>query len=203
MTLTSLGLANLALAFEPGLRRQRASVDNLPRGLVSAAGLYGLFLLGDRLSRALLPRAGGDIADMYAWRDLGRPLDLAVRLGLIIAPAEELFWRGLIQSRLASDFGGWRGWLLATAAYGGAHVTRGNLTLVGASTLAGAYWGILFSRGMRMPALMVSHAAFDLMAFLVAPLARHEERRPVMTKRARHNAQSPRAPRDSAPTASR
>lgn len=61
------------------------------------------------------------------------------------------------------------GAVLATAAYGGAHLVTGNLTLVGAATVAGAFWGLLAAAGMPMAALIASHVAWDVTIFLIAP----------------------------------
>jgi uncharacterized protein len=82
----------------------------------------------------------------------------------VIGPAEELFWRGFVQGRT--------GYLTATALYGGAHIVTENATLIGAATIAGAYWGLLRAIGMPLGALVVSHVAWDIWIFLVAPTER-------------------------------
>ena len=95
--------------------------------------------------------------------------EVALRLVTVIAPAEELFWRGLVQHTFATRFGRWRGAALATAAYSGAHVVSGNLTLVGAAGVAGAHWSALYAAGVPLGALIVSHAAWDIAVFLIQP----------------------------------
>jgi hypothetical protein len=50
-------------------------------------------------------------------------------------------------------------------------VVTGNLTLTGAAGVAGAYWSALAAAGMPMGALIVSHVAWDVWIFLVAPTA--------------------------------
>jgi membrane protease YdiL (CAAX protease family) len=169
MTATGLSLGSLALASEPELRRTRVRGGDLVTGLASAAGLYGVFLLGDRLVRRLLPRAGEEIGSVYRLRELGRPAELAARLVLVIGPAEELFWRGFVNARLARRLGRWPGAAAGSVAYAGAHVATGNFTLFGAAGVAGAYWSALAAAGMPMSALIVSHTAWDLLTFLVAP----------------------------------
>jgi len=52
---------------------------------------------------------------------------------------------------------------------GGAHVVTENATLIGAATIAGAYWGLLRAIGVPLGALVVSHVAWDIWIFLVAP----------------------------------
>jgi uncharacterized protein len=171
MTATGLTLGSLAVASEPELRRSRIRGRDLVTGLASAAGLYAVFQVGDRLARRLLPRGGEEISSVYELRELGRSAELAARLGLVIGPAEELFWRGFVNARLARRLGRWPGAAAGSLAYAGAHVATGNFTLFGAAGVAGAYWSALAAAGMPMGALIVSHTAWDLLTFLAAPIA--------------------------------
>jgi hypothetical protein len=70
---------------------------------------------------------------------------------------------------LIERFGLIRGTLMGVAAYGGVHIASGNFTLVGAATVAGAFWGGLYSMGMPLGALIVSHILWDNIIFLIAP----------------------------------
>jgi uncharacterized protein len=169
MTATGLALGGLALSTEPELRRTSIRGRDVAAGLASAAGLYAVFLAGDRVVRRLLPGGGREIGDIYALQGLRPRGELAARLALVIGPAEELFWRGFVNRRLGRRLGSWPGAALGSVAYGGAHVATGNFTLFGAAGVAGAYWSALAAAGMPMGALMVSHAAFDVWMFLVAP----------------------------------
>jgi uncharacterized protein len=161
MTITGFVLGSMALANEPGLRRQRLREGDVALGLLSAAGLYGIFQVGDRVARSVMPKGTQEIGDIYALRSLRPRSEIAVRLAAVIGPAEELFWRGFIQGRI--------GTASAALAYGGAHLVTGNATLIGAASVAGIYWGLLRAVGMSMPALMVSHVAWDIWIFLLAP----------------------------------
>jgi uncharacterized protein len=172
MTATGIGLGTLALVADPELRRTRVRARDVGLGGATAAGLYAIFRLGDRLARRIMPSGGEDIDRVYALRSLRPAGELAARLGLVIGPAEELFWRGLVCRRLAERLGPWRGAAVATVAYGGAHAVTGNLTLIGAATTAGAYWSALAAAGMPMGALIVSHVIWDIWVFLVQPTAR-------------------------------
>jgi len=169
MTATGLSLGTLAVLAEPELRATRVRARDVGLGMASAAGLYWIFRVGDRLARRLLPGGADEIDQVYELRSLRPVGELAARLALVIGPAEELFWRGLVQRRLAGRFGRWRGAAAAAAAYGGAHVATGNLTLTGAAATAGAYWSALAAAGMPMAALVVSHVVWDVWIFLVAP----------------------------------
>jgi membrane protease YdiL (CAAX protease family) len=169
MTMTGAALGSLSLLVEPDLGRLRPRVRDLALGLGSAAVLYEVFQAGDRFARRAMPRGAEEIGEVYELRELGPRPELAARLALVVAPAEELFWRGLVQGRLGRRYGRWRGAALASVAYAGAHVSTGNLTLVGAAGAAGAFWSALRAAGMPIPALVASHIAWDLWIFLVAP----------------------------------
>ena len=171
MTRTGLVLGTLALATEPEVRPTRIRARDAAVGVASAAGLYGVFQAGDHLARRLMPRGGEEIGDVYALKGLRPPGEIAVRLAVAIAPAEELFWRGLVQRRLARRYGKWPGAALAAGVYGGAHGITGNATLTGAATVAGAYWAALAAAGAPMAALILSHVAWDIWIFLIAPTA--------------------------------
>jgi membrane protease YdiL (CAAX protease family) len=169
MTATGLSLGILALAAEPDLRRTRIRPRDVGLGLATAAGMYGVFWVGDRAARRIMPSGGEEIDELYALRALLPPADIAARLALIIGPAEELFWRGFVQPRLQRRLGRWPGAAAASAAYGGAHLSTGNFTLLGAANVAGAVWSTLAAAGMPMGALIASHVAWDLWTFLIAP----------------------------------
>ena len=161
MTATGLVLGGLALATDRNARRVHIGPRETLLGLATAAGLYGIFRVGDTVAREVMPRGGDEIGDIYALRALGPKEELAARLALVIGPAEELFWRGFVQGRA--------GFVTATALYGGVHVVTENATLIVAATIAGTYWGLLRAVGMPLGALVVSHVAWDIWIFLVAP----------------------------------
>lgn len=169
MTTTGLSLGSLALITEPGVRGTRIRGRDVVGGLAAAAALYGVFQAGDRLARRVMPNGGGDIEAIYGLRRLRPRAELALRLGTIVGPAEELFWRGFVDRRLGRALGPWRGAAAGAAAYAGAHLVTGNPTLVGAAGVAGAFWAALDAAGAPMGALVVSHIAWDVWTFLVAP----------------------------------
>lgn len=175
MTGTGLALGGLALIGEPKLRRTRFTWKDLFIGLGSAGFLYGVFQVGDRIARMILPQGSAEINSIYGLEKLRPRSELAARLAFIIGPAEELFWRGLVQGQLMRRYGRLAGLGLGTAAYGGAHLVTGNLTLIGAATVAGAYWGLMAALGAPPGALIISHSAWDVFIFLVAPTVRRGE----------------------------
>lgn len=169
MTLTGLGLGSLAVVTSEPARRAGIRWWHVPLGLLSAAILYATFQIGDRFARRHVPGGDRDIREIYALRTLQPKEEIAARLATIVGPAEELFWRGLVQAALMRRYGRWRGAALAAMAYGGVHVTADNFTLMGAAGVAGAHWCALYALGVPLGALIVSHVAWDIWIFLVQP----------------------------------
>lgn len=169
MTLTGLSLGSYALALSPDARRVRIGAREVALGLASASVLYATFQVGDRFARRFVPGGEEQIRDIYELRTLRPRGEIATRLVAIIGPAEELFWRGLVQAAFMRWLGRWPGAAAGAASYGGVHLVTGNFTLFGAAGIAGAHWAALYAMGMPMGALIVSHAAWDVWIFLLQP----------------------------------
>jgi hypothetical protein len=87
------------------LRRQWHTVlqlnwRNVLLGVTSAIVLYGIFWLGHTVLLLLAPESRDAIAAVYQRRQEAPPWLLALLLGLWIGPAEEIFWRGVLQRAL-------------------------------------------------------------------------------------------------------
>jgi membrane protease YdiL (CAAX protease family) len=149
--------------------RNRPRLRDLGVGLASAAALYGIFRAGDRFARRVMPTGADDIAEVYARRRAAPRWFIASALALMIAPGEELFWRGLVNGYLMQRLGRVTGSALGAVIYGGIHLITGNLTLTGAAGVAGAWWSLQYLFEGRLPAAVVSHVAWDLWIFLVQP----------------------------------
>lgn len=168
MTLGTGSLGLLALA------QTRRSLD-LPRrgdlisGALSAGLLYALFQVSDRLARACMRRSGGEIAAIYRLRDEARRPVIAFLLATVIAPGEELFWRGFVQRHLATRYCLLVTVPLAAALYSAVHVPSMNLTLIGAAGVAGLFWSVQYALQKRLPPVIFSHILWDIWIFLVAP----------------------------------
>jgi len=169
MTATGAVLGGLALVANPRLRRTRIGPREAALGFSSAAALYGTFKLGDRFARRFVPGGDAQIRDIYSLRELAPREETAARVVAIIGPAEELFWRGLVQEALMRRYGRWTGAAMAALAYSAVHVTTGNFTLIGAAGIAGAHWCVLYAAGVPIGALIVSHCAWDVWIFLLQP----------------------------------
>src|SRR6266540_1806483 len=149
-----------ARAAPPGLgQRLHPRTGDLGIGITLAAVLYA----GSRVVLGL--GCGGltdalctPLASMFA-RFETRALPAALVLALLVAPAEELFWRGLVQERLVARLGPWRGVALATG--------EPFLALATAPTYAA--WGVVAVWRRSLVAPIVSHAAWTLLVAVFAP----------------------------------
>lgn len=159
------------------------AVRNLPRdvcrnwllegalGATLATALWGVFRVGDAVARQLFDFAAGQVASVYALREGCSPVWIGAALLLLIGPAEELFWRGLVQRGLAERWGRNAGFALATLAYALIHVWSFNFMLVGAAAVCGLFWGLSYRFFPRhLPALVFSHALWDVAVFVIFPI---------------------------------
>lgn len=138
-------------------------------GVLSAGALYIVFVVGQIISQKIFPFAQDQIGGVYSIGE-GTPLWLvAVLLFFVTGPAEEIYWRGFLQNRLAHYFGGCKGWLLASAIYAGVHVCTWNFMLVGAAAVAGLFWGFLYWRLGNLAPVIISHAVWSSVIFVVFP----------------------------------
>jgi hypothetical protein len=139
-------------------------------GVLSAAVLYGLFFLGNALAPLVLPGARAQVGGIYGLGWGTSRLLVFLLLLFVTGPAEEIFWRGFLQSRMMAAWGAGRGCLAATLVYAGVHVFSGNPVLVIAALLAGAFWGALYVWRRDVLLLIVSHSVWSAFIFAVAPV---------------------------------
>lgn len=158
-------------AAPPGLRdRLRARPADLALGAALALALYA--------GSAATLRAGcgglsdalcGPMADLYR-RFQTRTLPAALVLGLLVAPAEELFWRGVVQARLVAAFGRARGVAFATALAVAVALASGEPLLALATAPTYAAWGVLAAWRGSLAAAVLSHGLWSVLVASVAPL---------------------------------
>jgi membrane protease YdiL (CAAX protease family) len=138
-------------------------------GLTSAIALYALFWAGNFLSRQWFDFAGSGIEGVYNFKGDASFYRIMLFMVLIIGPGEEIFWRGVLQRWFADRLGGMKGYLLATLFYTAVHVFSGNIMLIVAAFVAGAFWGWMYWRYKSLLANVVSHTVWDIAVFLVFP----------------------------------
>jgi membrane protease YdiL (CAAX protease family) len=107
-------------------------------------------------------------ADLYDQQG-GMSLGLAVTIAaVIVAPGEELFWRGLFQSELSAEMSRTSAALLTWAAYALANAASGRLPIIAGGIVGGAVWGALAWWTEGIMASLASHVVWTGM-MLVAP----------------------------------
>ena len=100
---------------------------------------------------------------------VSNPFILAPLLVFIIV-AEEAIWRGAIMLPLTAKLGAWKGIVLASLAFAGAHAFIGPPLLVLAAFIAGMFWGILVVRTQGLFAAIVCHLLWDVTVMFLLPL---------------------------------
>jgi membrane protease YdiL (CAAX protease family) len=140
-------------------------------GLLSALALYGVFWAGNAVSKAVFPEAAKDIGGVYGFRQDASIIRIGLLIVFVIGPGEELFWRGFLQRRWQKRLGLLSGWLLAAGFYAVVHIGSGNLLLVLSALVGGLYWGVLYALSRSAIMVAVSHTLWDLLIFIIFPLA--------------------------------
>lgn len=147
------------------------SWSQLLLGVAIAVGLWSVFWVGDKVSTWLFVFARPQVDSIYAMRDGESSLLLSVLMLLLIGPAEEIFWRGYVQRVLMMRYGANIGFAVATMSYALVHVASCNFMLVMAALVAGVVWGGLYRlRPGWLPAIVVSHALWDVAVFIWFPI---------------------------------
>lgn len=163
-------IALSARAAPPGLAaRLRPRRGDLLIALSSALVLYAG-------ARAFLRATCGGMTDALCGplesmlaRFSTRALLPAATLGLLVAPAEELFWRGAVQGPLVRRLGAARGVALATGLAVIVSLATGEPLLALATAPTFAAWGALAAwRGSLVPSIL-SHAIWTVLVASVAP----------------------------------
>lgn len=179
MSVSAVILTSCAVGFTPDrealLKVERPWLQLLG-GIALAFLLWGIFWVGDRLSTLMFNFARPQVDAVYAMKTgLPAPV-IAVLLLFLIGPAEELFWRGYVQrtmSRLFQDKkrGADLAFLLTAAVYALVHIWSFNFMLVMAALVAGLVWGLIYRLCPKaLPALIVSHALWDALVFVILPI---------------------------------
>jgi len=150
---------------------------NVGLGIISAAALYLIFAAGNgalKLAEGFFPGLLGNRADhlnaIYANREQGSRLGVALLLFFPIGFGEEFFWRGLVQKYFSSRWSRWAGWLVTTAVYTAVHIPTGNPVLVLAALTCGLYWGGWYALTGRLVPVLVSHMIWDPFIFIFLPI---------------------------------
>jgi len=138
-------------------------------GVVSGVLLYLLFYFGFQVTKSS-PIFSQGVGQVYGLRTVPSYL-IALALLFPIGPGEEVYWRGLIQRRFSEQLSSGTGLLITTCAYALIHLPTLNLPLIMTAFIGGLVWGFVYQKTGSLPTVIVSHALFDLLIFVIAPLA--------------------------------
>ena len=139
-------------------------------GVLSALILYGIFWVGKLAANLLFSFAPGQIESIYASKTQLDAVWIALLLLFVMGPAEEIYWHGFVQRRLTGRYGATVGVLATAVVYTLVHVVSLNFMLVAAAGVCGLYWGLLFQREKNLIPLIISHALWDFLIFVLFPM---------------------------------
>lgn len=176
MSLSALVLASIAVC--DGVRsgtfiktERQSSVSQLLFGILIAFALWGVFWIGDKLSQLMFDFARPQVDSVYGMKDGTSATLIAFLLLFLIGPAEELFWRGYVQRHFSDSLGATPAMFVTVMLYASVHIWSMNFMLVMAALVAGGVWGLLYRiRPSLLPAIVVSHAVWDALVFVIMPI---------------------------------
>ncbi len=121
------------------------------------------------VATAVIPRIGEQADALVLDAQGGLPtVVVAMIAGAVIAPLEELFWRGVVQPSLGAGRPAIQATALGTVAFVSFHLPTLQLPLIGAALLGGLAWGWLRERTDGLAAPVLAHAIWTA-AMVVAP----------------------------------
>jgi membrane protease YdiL (CAAX protease family) len=171
MTCSALVLIAMGVILTPHFAsRWKFSLGEVLIGIGSAALLWGIFWVGDKLSTLMFDFARPQVGMIYGLKSSFNPWIIGVLLMFIIGPAEEIFWRGTVQ-RLFTERLGWiAAFFIATAIYALVHIWSLNFMLIAAAAVCGGFWALLYAWRKNLTAVVISHCLWDVAVFLVFPI---------------------------------
>ena len=178
MSCATVALATLAVFFTSdfkSLLRVEKPLWQVVGGVLIAFLLWGVFWVGDKVSALMFDFARPEVDAVYSMKTGLPPYAIALLLLFVIGPAEELFWRGYVQRTLSRVLTGKKAadiaFILTTLVYALVHIWSFNFMLVMAALVAGAAWGFFYRLCPKaLPALIISHALWDALVFVILPI---------------------------------
>ena len=162
----------LVVAFSLGRSNMRLKPSGraLIIGVLSAVLLYLFFWSGFQVLRGNSTFIQ-QVSSVYLLRT-SEPSDLIFLLLIFpIGPAEEVYWRGLIQKELQRKMSGGAPIIVTSVLYSLIHLPTLNPSLIFVALVGGLVWGYLFRRyNNDLFSCLVSHILFDELVFVLLPL---------------------------------
>ncbi len=161
----------LFISFLLGRREMRPKL-NAPAavaGLLSALLLYLFFWSGFQVLRGN-PTFTQQVSSVYVFRSAEPEYLIFLLLLFPIGPAEEFYWRGLIQRKLQRAWSANPAIILTSVLYALIHLPTLNPSLIFVALVGGLVWGYLFKRYGNLLPCLVSHILFDELVFVLLPI---------------------------------
>ena len=140
-------------------------------GVIHAVLLYLLSRFGMWLLVYLFDWAPAQIEAIYQTRNQASPIIVGALLFFLIAPAEEIFWRGFVQQKFIDKYGLKWGTIIAIFLYTFVHIWAFNPLLLLAAMVLGVHWSIMYSKFGTLTPGIISHAVWDCLIFVVFPVS--------------------------------
>ena len=178
MSCSAIILTSMGLAFtqdKESLLKIEKPLLQLLGGVALAFVLWGIFWIGDKASSWLFDFARPEVDAVYSMKHGLPAWAIGLLLAFLIGPAEELFWRGYVQRTMSKTLGGrhpedWA-FVLTAVIYALVHIWSFNFMLIMAALVAGLVWGLIYRICPKaLPALIVSHALWDVLVFVLMPI---------------------------------
>ncbi|WP_435115219.1 CPBP family intramembrane glutamic endopeptidase [Halolamina sp. C58] len=137
--------------------------------VASVAAAFGLTFLREALSGGVTSTIGGMVSATPALA-----LWIGVASVLLIAPAEELLFRGAVQGRLGEQFGTWPAVAGASTLFAGWHLLNFDGTALGTLLAAGVVgavsllWGYAYERTENFAVPVLTHGLYNLTLMAIA-----------------------------------
>lgn len=166
----ALALAIVVAPADESVRRTlHSDVRIVALGLLAALAMVGVTYAAFPPLVRMVPALGAQTGALYGlFRANWGPWVPA--LLPVVVLAEEIIWRGLVQSRLAARWGPTWAVPLAALVYAAVHAPIGQPLLVGVALACGLYWSCLRGiTGSLVPGL-IAHLLWDALVFLLKPL---------------------------------
>ena len=175
MSISAVILSSMAIPWsgvrKPGKVEKKQVCLQLLLGVAIAFALWGIFWIGDKLSQLMFQFARPQVDSVYAMKDGSAAWMITVLLLVLIGPAEEFFWRGYVQKTMSEKMGANAALVVTTLIYALVHIWSFNFMLVMAALVAGGVWGLIYRiKPSLLPALIISHALWDALVFVILPI---------------------------------
>jgi membrane protease YdiL (CAAX protease family) len=142
---------------------------NIGRGLLHGLLFSALTIATLVAAREFIPQMYAHVHTLFALRNQLPATFIALILVVAVAPAEELFWRGYVQSVFSQRMSPANAVAAMAATDAVVHMATGNYVLVVAAAFFGWQWGLLRNSTQSLVPCVISHAVWDLCVFLVYP----------------------------------